>query len=85
MCHKAKKYSEETNPKQRGEYKEQDSNSNLPERRLCSTLLMINVEKVDVLVERSLEKFRWQGKKELKYECLQNFSGNVKRQNFLWI
>lgn len=49
---------EETNPRQGGQSKGQDSNHNLPERRLCPTLLMNNIEKVHVLVERSLEKFK---------------------------
>lgn len=35
MPSKAKKYAEETNPRQDGQYKGQDSNSNILERRLC--------------------------------------------------
>lgn len=35
MPSKAKKYAEETNPRQDGQYKGQDSNSNVLERRLC--------------------------------------------------
>lgn len=58
MCCKAEKYGEETNPRQGGEYKGQDSNNNLLESRSCPTLLMNNVEKCGVSVEGSLEKFR---------------------------
>lgn len=38
-CFKAKKYSEETNPRQGGQYKGQDSNNNLPGEEVMSQFI----------------------------------------------
>lgn len=58
MYCKAKEYGEKTNPRQGGQCQGQDRSNSLAERRSCPSLFMYNVEKVSVLVERSLEKSR---------------------------